>query len=191
MDIVSKAKETDELSKVIVRLDGFHLLMSYMGAEVEITGGRGLEEMQFELFSKNAVIHIANGHTYPPLENKMAKNMNISLNKFPPYLEKNLTHNFSVADSKCPAIKEVSPRNASSSDMTHREIGRWCWIYQSPTCRSASSFSASVSFAMWAFTQEHLDGKFLSSCLLELNSYFFYYAYLRSKVLPSDKPPPK
>ncbi|GBN50756.1 hypothetical protein AVEN_185748-1 [Araneus ventricosus] len=32
IDIVSQADEIDELSKVIVRLGGFHLLMSYMGA---------------------------------------------------------------------------------------------------------------------------------------------------------------
>ncbi|GBM54180.1 hypothetical protein AVEN_64526-1 [Araneus ventricosus] len=45
MDIVSQADEIDELSKVIVRLGGFHLLMSYMGAVGKIMGGSGLEEM--------------------------------------------------------------------------------------------------------------------------------------------------
>ncbi|GBM30728.1 hypothetical protein AVEN_259588-1 [Araneus ventricosus] len=48
MDIVSQADETDELDIIIVKLGGFHLLMSYMGAVVKIMGGSGLEEMWCE-----------------------------------------------------------------------------------------------------------------------------------------------
>ncbi|KAJ8897634.1 hypothetical protein PR048_002983 [Dryococelus australis] len=49
MDIVFWADETDELSKMIVRLGGFHLLMSYMGAVRK---------------KKNAVVHMAKGYSY-------------------------------------------------------------------------------------------------------------------------------
>ncbi|GBM63786.1 hypothetical protein AVEN_72208-1 [Araneus ventricosus] len=45
-DIVSQEEETDELSKV--RLGGFHMLLSYMGAVGKIMGGSGLEEMWYE-----------------------------------------------------------------------------------------------------------------------------------------------
>ncbi|GBM09224.1 hypothetical protein AVEN_226719-1 [Araneus ventricosus] len=45
VDIVSQADNTDELPQVIVRLGGFHLLMSYVGSVEKIMGGSGLEEM--------------------------------------------------------------------------------------------------------------------------------------------------
>ncbi|GBM67449.1 hypothetical protein AVEN_265402-1 [Araneus ventricosus] len=64
MDIISQADEIVELSKVIVRLGGFYLLMSYMGAVSKVMGGGGLKKMWYEIFTKNAVVHMANGHTY-------------------------------------------------------------------------------------------------------------------------------
>ncbi|GBM27735.1 hypothetical protein AVEN_25354-1 [Araneus ventricosus] len=67
MDIVSQANETDELSKVIVKLGGFHLHMSYMVAVGKIMGGRGLEEMRCEdgcQYAKLGVVHMSNGHAY-------------------------------------------------------------------------------------------------------------------------------
>ncbi|KAJ8873474.1 hypothetical protein PR048_024292 [Dryococelus australis] len=64
IDIVSQVNETDELSKVIVRLGRFHLLVSHMGAVGKIIGGSGMEEMWGGVFAKNAVVHMANGHAY-------------------------------------------------------------------------------------------------------------------------------
>ncbi|GBN91091.1 hypothetical protein AVEN_264708-1 [Araneus ventricosus] len=64
MDIVSQANETDELSNVTVRLCVFHLFMSYMGAVGKIMGGSALEDMWYEAFAKNAVLHMANEHAY-------------------------------------------------------------------------------------------------------------------------------
>ncbi|GBN78769.1 hypothetical protein AVEN_236319-1 [Araneus ventricosus] len=64
MDIVSQVDKIDELPTVIVRLGGFHLLMSYIGAEGKITGCSGLEETWYEVFAKNAVVRMASGHTY-------------------------------------------------------------------------------------------------------------------------------
>lgn len=63
-DIVSQADETDVLSTVIVRLGGFHLLMSYMGAVAKIMGGSGMEEIWEKVFAKNSVVHMTNGHAY-------------------------------------------------------------------------------------------------------------------------------
>ncbi|GBN77827.1 hypothetical protein AVEN_50209-1 [Araneus ventricosus] len=48
MDIVLQADKFDELSNV--RVGGFHLLMSYMGAEGKIIGCSGLEEIWYEEF---------------------------------------------------------------------------------------------------------------------------------------------
>ncbi|GBN59205.1 hypothetical protein AVEN_215058-1 [Araneus ventricosus] len=53
MDIDSQANETDELSKVIERLAGFRLLMSYMGVVGKIMGDSGLAEMWHEKYCKN------------------------------------------------------------------------------------------------------------------------------------------
>ncbi|GBM91898.1 hypothetical protein AVEN_112925-1 [Araneus ventricosus] len=64
MDIVFRADETDELSKVIVKLNRFHLLMSYMGAVGKIMGGSSLEQMWCEVFAKKIVVHMANGQAY-------------------------------------------------------------------------------------------------------------------------------
>ncbi|GBO07852.1 hypothetical protein AVEN_191274-1 [Araneus ventricosus] len=65
MDIVSQTDKIDELSKVIVRLGGFHLLISCMGAVGKIMGDSGLEEMWYEVFAKKAVVvYLANGQTY-------------------------------------------------------------------------------------------------------------------------------
>ncbi|GBN62524.1 hypothetical protein AVEN_161443-1 [Araneus ventricosus] len=64
MDIVSQVDEIDELSTVIVRLGGFHLLMSYMCAEGKLVGCSGLKEMWYEVFAKNAVVRMASGHNY-------------------------------------------------------------------------------------------------------------------------------
>ncbi|GBL86295.1 hypothetical protein AVEN_132016-1 [Araneus ventricosus] len=55
MDIVSQ-DEIDDLTKVIVRLGRFHLLMSYMGAVGKVMGGSGLEEMGYKVFAKNAIV---------------------------------------------------------------------------------------------------------------------------------------
>ncbi|GBN42371.1 hypothetical protein AVEN_269458-1 [Araneus ventricosus] len=64
MDIVSQTDKIDELSEVIVRLGGFHFLISCMGAVGKIMGGSGLEEMCYEVFAKNAVVCLANGQIY-------------------------------------------------------------------------------------------------------------------------------
>lgn len=51
-------------SNVIVRLGGFHLLMSFMGAMGTIMAGSGLKQLFCEIFATNSVDKILLGHAY-------------------------------------------------------------------------------------------------------------------------------
>ena len=53
-----------ELSNVVVRLGGFHLLMSYMGAVGHIMSGSGLEYLWSTVCAKSSVTHMMSGHAY-------------------------------------------------------------------------------------------------------------------------------
>lgn len=53
-----------DFSNVIVRLGGFHLLMSFMGAMGTIMAGSGLKELFCEVFASNSVDKILSGHAY-------------------------------------------------------------------------------------------------------------------------------
>lgn len=53
-----------ELSNVVVRLGGFHLLMSYMGSIGAIMAGSGLKELLCTIYAENSVDKILNGHAY-------------------------------------------------------------------------------------------------------------------------------
>lgn len=65
-----KAKEivhsdkTPELDNVIVRLGGFHLLMSFMGAIGVIMAGSGLKDLIACIFAENSIPKIMSGHSY-------------------------------------------------------------------------------------------------------------------------------
>ena len=48
--IVSRAESESPLKNVVVRLGGFHLLMSFMGAIGNIMAGSGLEEIFSHLY---------------------------------------------------------------------------------------------------------------------------------------------
>ena len=58
VEIVSAAGEESPLSKVVVRLGGFHLLMSFMGAIGTIMRGSGLEELWATIYAQTS------GHAY-------------------------------------------------------------------------------------------------------------------------------
>ena len=64
MDVVAASASGDELSSVIVRLGGFHLLMSYMGAVGYIMGGSGLKELWSLIYAVELVEKMLNGHAY-------------------------------------------------------------------------------------------------------------------------------
>lgn len=60
-DVVEK---TPMLSNVIVRLGGFHLLMSFMGAIGYIMTGSGLKELLSIIYAPNTVEKMFTGHAY-------------------------------------------------------------------------------------------------------------------------------
>ena len=54
VDIVQSSPDLD---KVVVRLRGFHLIMSYMGAIGAVMGGSGLSELWETVYAPNTVLH--------------------------------------------------------------------------------------------------------------------------------------
>lgn len=63
-DILLAAPLDSVLSRVEIRLGGFHLLMSFLGAIGMIMGGSGLEDMWNTIYAKNTVIHMLSGRQY-------------------------------------------------------------------------------------------------------------------------------
>ena len=59
---IAAAKE--ELNKVIVRLGGFHLMMSYMGSIGYIMTGSGLSDLWERVYAKGSVVHMLTGHAF-------------------------------------------------------------------------------------------------------------------------------
>lgn len=59
-DIVESCKHP-ELSNMVVRLESFHLLMSFMGA---IIAGSGMKELFSTIYAMNSVYKILNGYAY-------------------------------------------------------------------------------------------------------------------------------
>jgi len=57
------AASTD-LPDVVVRLGGFHLLMSYLGSVGYIMGGSGLDSLWETVYAAGTVIHMMTGHAY-------------------------------------------------------------------------------------------------------------------------------
>ena len=58
------ASSPGDLGNVIVRLGGFHLLMSFMGAVGNIMAGSGLEELWSTVYAPSSVSHMITGHAY-------------------------------------------------------------------------------------------------------------------------------
>jgi hypothetical protein len=59
VDIAGAAK-----LEVVVRLGGFHLLMSYLGSICKIMTGSGLEDVLMEIYGSNTIEHILSGKAY-------------------------------------------------------------------------------------------------------------------------------
>ncbi|CAG9769757.1 unnamed protein product [Ceutorhynchus assimilis] len=64
VDIVEGSNKSDIVSSVIVRLGGFHTLMSFMGSVGKIMAGSGIEELLTTVYAKNTVPHMMSGHAY-------------------------------------------------------------------------------------------------------------------------------
>ncbi|KAK3894757.1 hypothetical protein Pcinc_001481 [Petrolisthes cinctipes] len=60
-EIVAASRDLD---KVVVRLGGFHLLMSYRGSIGKIMTGSGLEDLWKRVYAKGSVVHMLTGHAF-------------------------------------------------------------------------------------------------------------------------------
>lgn len=63
-DIVNNADATSAVKNVIIRLGGFHLLMSFLGSIGYIMAGSGLQDLLKVIFAANSVEKIMSGHAY-------------------------------------------------------------------------------------------------------------------------------
>lgn len=63
-EIVAASEDTSELSKITVRLGGFHLLMSFLGSIGYIMAGSDLKEVLSVIYAPNSVDKMLNGHAY-------------------------------------------------------------------------------------------------------------------------------
>ena len=64
VDMVAASVNGNDLSSVVVRLGGFHLLMSFMGVVGYIMGGSGLKELWSLVYAVDTVDKMLNGHAY-------------------------------------------------------------------------------------------------------------------------------
>lgn len=62
--MVKSAPPSSEISKVVVRLGGFHLLMSFLGTIGYVMNGSGIEELLSTVYASNSIVHILSGHSY-------------------------------------------------------------------------------------------------------------------------------
>lgn len=62
--MVKSENSSSELSKIVVRLGGFHLLMSFLGTIGYIMNGSGIEDLYAQIYARNTVVHMLSGHAY-------------------------------------------------------------------------------------------------------------------------------
>lgn len=63
-EMILAADRDSALSRVVVRLGGFHLLLSFMGAVGHIMAGSGLEDLWKTVYATNSVTHMMTGRAY-------------------------------------------------------------------------------------------------------------------------------
>ncbi|GBP43083.1 hypothetical protein EVAR_96345_1 [Eumeta japonica] len=63
-EMIGASDANSELSNVIVKLGGFHMLMSFLGSIGYIMDGSGLEEALDKIYAENSVDKMLNGHAY-------------------------------------------------------------------------------------------------------------------------------
>ena len=59
--IVESAREDSDLYQIILRLGGFHTLMSFLGSIGHLMAGTGLQDILEVIFAGNTVTHILSG----------------------------------------------------------------------------------------------------------------------------------
>uniref|UniRef100_A0A1B0CSS6 Uncharacterized protein n=1 Tax=Lutzomyia longipalpis TaxID=7200 RepID=A0A1B0CSS6_LUTLO len=63
-EIAGALEHTNDLPGLIVRLGGFHLLMSFIGAVGYVMTGSGIEDMWAQVYASNTIPHMITGHAY-------------------------------------------------------------------------------------------------------------------------------
>ena len=63
-EIVASSDPNNDIAKIVLRLGGFHLLMSFMGSIGKIMEGSGLENLWGTVYGQSTVHHMMNGHAY-------------------------------------------------------------------------------------------------------------------------------
>lgn len=63
-DIVANAAGNSNIANVIVRLGGFHLVMSFLGCLGKFLEGSGIEEVWSTVYGKATLPHLLSGHAY-------------------------------------------------------------------------------------------------------------------------------
>jgi hypothetical protein len=64
VNIVLSAPTDSSLKRIVVRLGGFHLIMSFLGTFGHIMADSGLKELLSLVYAENSVVNILNGHAY-------------------------------------------------------------------------------------------------------------------------------
>lgn len=59
--LITRNERESDLNRIVIRLGGFHLQMSFLGAIGHIMGGSGLQELLECVYAPNAVVHMLSG----------------------------------------------------------------------------------------------------------------------------------
>lgn len=62
--IIHNEPEESVIKSVVLKLGGFHLQMSFLGAIGQAMSGSGLQELLETIYAKNSVVHILDGHAF-------------------------------------------------------------------------------------------------------------------------------
>ncbi|KAJ8867215.1 hypothetical protein PR048_031010 [Dryococelus australis] len=63
-DIVLSADKDSPVASVVVRLGGFHLLVSFLGSIGYVMNGGGIEELWETVYARNSIPHMLTGHAF-------------------------------------------------------------------------------------------------------------------------------
>lgn len=59
--LITRNERESDLNRIVIRLGGFHLQMSFLGAIGHIMSGSGLQELLECVYASNAVVHMLSG----------------------------------------------------------------------------------------------------------------------------------
>lgn len=118
VEIVTACGSSSDLSNVIVRLGGFHLIMSYLGSIGHVMLGSGLEDAWGEVYAKASVTHMISGHAYARSVRAhflTQTAIGILLLKDIPEIDGSLSNEIAVLVN-CMQSKNLTPGQAATAD---------------------------------------------------------------------------